>query len=346
MSHLLNSDNGYSNIKVFGGQNYLETPSLVCEEKDFALIQETSDTRDCMVCEVSYKEGKKEVIRNLVIGNKAKSGRARYNFETDKISSDNTVYPTIASFAYILLNNNIESTDLDITTTLTIDDYKVDSNIQKFKDTFCKEWKVKFKYGHLKNRECKFTINNNSTSAQGILGIWDYVLNDKGAIIKDIARKNILAIDIGFETTDICIMDKMTFDDARSSTITVGMSDYNNLIIKQINNKLGLRKSIEDMEANLILGTVGNYNISDIQNYYYNNLVKEIISQLTLVAPSMNEFTDIILLGGGAEKTHHLFQNMPGFNNIVKIHEPVLSNVRGGRKITKMAWGDRDYANL
>lgn len=343
MRFMLNSDNGYGNLKLYDGKKFIEIPSLVCNEEDVNVIQDVNDTIDNMIAEVKIITKDSIIVKNVAVGKKAKNGRARYNFSVNKIDSPNTVFPAIIGFAYLLLNRGVNDAILDITTTLTIDDFKYDENIKKFKEVFIKGWEVKFKYGHLKNKNCKILIEDNLTSAQGAVGIWDYVLNENSQIIKQIKGVKILGIDIGFETTDICVMDNMEFDDSRSFTIHVGMSDYNLKIVKEINNELKIRKTVEEMEQELKVGKIGNYTINHIQDKYYAKMTEEIIQAISGIIPSTIEFSDIILFGGGGYKTYNFFKQYDGFENIQLLDNPQLSNVRGSRKLAKLIWRGRNY---
>lgn len=338
MRVLLNSDNGYSNIKFYDGYNFEQIPSLVCSYNNINILQESSDTKNIMVAKVTEDNNGVLNIKKLVVGSKAIIGRAKYNFRANKVDLENNIYPTIIGFAYMLLNNNIEKANLDITTTLTIDDFKYSENIEKYKNVFCKKWEIEFLYGHLRGKKCKINIERNLTSAQCAVGIWDYILNDNLSLSKNVDK--ILGIDIGFETTDICIMDRMEFDDERSFTIPTGMSDYNQMVINEINNKYSLRKTLENMENDLKRGYIGKINIKNIQKKYYRKLVTEIKNAISFVAPSTIEFSDIILLGGGGIKTFDIFKSTREFKDIVLVKNPEKSNVRGSRKLSRLIWSD------
>lgn len=338
MRYLLNADNGYSNTKLFNGMNFEQIPSLVCNSDEVNIIQDSADTKDIMAAKVKSSSGGAMEIKEVIVGNKAKIGRAKYNFNVNKVDSPNTIYPTIIGFSYMLLNRNIYNAKLDITTTLAIDSFKYDNNIKKFEEIFCKDWEIEFLYGHLKGKKCKFTIERNLTSAQCAIGIWDYILNND-LKVKNKAEK-ILGIDIGFETTDICIMDNFEFDDEKSFTIPTGLSDYNQRIINEINNKYNLRKTLEEMEEELKKGYIGNIDISPIQTKYYKRLANEIKNAISMVAPSTIEFTDVILLGGGGIKTYNIFLSDKEYNRVKLVDNPEYSNVRGGRKLSKLIWRD------
>src|SRR5690554_685996 len=98
--YLLNSDGGYSNIKCYDGENLIEIPSLVCNEVDVKVIQDSGDTIDNLIAEVKCYDDISMKIKNVVVGKRAKYSGAKYDFSANKICNDNTIYPTIIAFAY------------------------------------------------------------------------------------------------------------------------------------------------------------------------------------------------------------------------------------------------------
>jgi cell division ATPase FtsA len=181
------------------------------------------------------------------------------------------------------------------------------------------------------------------TISQCSAGIWNFILKEDNTILKN---RKVLGIDIGFETTDIAIMNGISFEDANSFTLPVGISDYNQKIVQDLNNKFGVKKSLEDVDVFIKEGKFGNNDISNIINSNYKKLVKEVIDGITLVAPSTFEFTDIILMGGGGIKTIELFKDYEDFKNTILLDKPQLANVFGSRKLSKLVWRDRNYANV
>lgn len=339
MKHLMNVDNGYGVTKIFDGESTLEITSLYCSYDNIKILHEPSDTKDFLAAEIKCKSNTSLTTNKIVVGEKARNGRAKFNFNAE---IPNTIYPTLIGLAYLLINKGISETEVDLTTTLPIQDFKNNISIKRFKETFCKEWKIKFLHGNLKDKQCKIIITDNMTIAQCSAGIWDYVLKD-GKVLKD---RKILGIDIGFETTDIAIMNGLSFEDNNSITINVGISDYNQQIIDELNRKFRTKKSLEDADDFVRNNKFGNTDITNIINSIYRRLVKEIIDSTTLVAPSTYEFTDIILMGGGGIKTVELFREHEEFKNILLLDNPQLSNVLGARKLSKIVWRDRNYAGL
>jgi hypothetical protein len=336
----MNNDNGYGVTKLFDGESTLEIPTLYCNYENNLLLHEPSDTRDFLAAEIKSKSKNSMIVKKIIVGDKARIGRAKFNFKSDL---PNTLYPTIIGLAYLLLQKNITETELDITTTLNIDDFKNSRNIEKFKELFCREWTIKFLYGNLKNIECNIKITDNMTISQCSAGIWNFILKEDNTILKN---RKVLGIDIGFETTDIAIMNGISFEDANSFTLPVGISDYNQKIVQDLNNKFGVKKSLEDVDVFIKEGKFGNNDISNIINSNYKKLVKEVIDGITLVAPSTFEFTDIILMGGGGIKTIELFKDYEDFKNTILLDKPQLANVFGSRKLSKLVWRDRNYANV
>lgn len=334
MRNLLHSDNGFGKIKLFDECNYLDISSLVCKREDVKIIQEPYNTKDILIATVNGEE--------IVVGNKAVYGRARFNHQTDKISAPQTIYPTIIGFAFLLLSKNINSSTIDITTTLPID-LHTEKNISKFKNKLCKEWNIKFHYGHLRNKEVKFRIENILTSAQCSVGIWDYLLNNDARIIKPVINKKYLGIDIGYESTDVCVLDNLNPDSLRSKSLDIGVSDYNEKIVKEINDKFNMRKSVEEMEKELKLGRIGNTSIIDIQTKYYKKMVEEILNSISGFITTTIEFEDILIFGGGAYKSINIFRNIKGYERSIMPNKPEYSNVRGNSKLAKMIWKGREY---
>jgi hypothetical protein len=339
MKLLMNADNGYGVTKIFDGESTLEIPSLYCNYESNLILHEPSHTKDFLAAEIKSKSNNSLIIKNVIVGDKARIGRAKFNFKSDL---PNTLYPTMIGLALLLIQKNIPEAEVDITTTLTIDDFKNSININKFKEIFCREWSIKFLHGDLKDKECKIKITDNMTISQCSAGIWDYILNGNSLL----KNRKILGIDIGFETTDIVIMNGMVFEDNNSFTLPAGISDYNQKIIMEVNNKFGVKKSLEDADIYVRTNKFGNNDISNIITNNYKKLVKEIIDGITIVAPTTHEFTDIILMGGGGIKTLDLFREYENFKNIKLLNHPQLSNVFGSRKLSKIVWRERTYANI
>lgn len=340
---LLNSDGGYSNLKIFDGIRYYIIPSLYISAQNVK-PSNSIDSIDNMFVIIQENNSDGTIIqKEIVVGKRAIAGRAKYDFNSEKYNSLNTIYPSVVGFAYALLNKGINYAELDITTTLTIDDF-IDNNILSLEKGFLKEWKIKFLYGHLKGKECHFIIKRNLTSEQCAVGMWNHLIDNNNKIIKPIKNKKYLGIDIGFETTCVYIMEDGE-DDGRSQNFYIGMSDYNSKIIKEINHIYKLRKNLEEMESILIKKRIGNKDFSHISNKHYLNMTKEIINAISFISSSTIEFDEIFLIGGGAIPSYPFFKQNSEYSRIIISANPQIDNLIGAAKLSRLIWKDGGYIN-
>lgn len=334
MSYLFNIDNGYGNTKIFGGTSSLSIPTLL-KEGDIQLLNETS-TISNMVVLIDNK--------TYIVGDKAAKNRARYNHSANKFSSINNTIPSITSIAYILLKNNINNAEIDITTTLPIGIYTKE-NINEIANLFRREWEVTFLYGELKGKTCYIKINSNSTTAQSVGGTFDYIIQDNGKV-RPVKNVKYLTIDIGYETTDIAVLNNMELDENMSIPLDIGINDYDKKIVQEINKQFNMKKTVEELINEFKLGRIGAIDIKPIQYKYYKEMVEEIKASISGIITNTLEFEDIILIGGGTYRTLNIFKQDKDYNRIITIPDPEYSNVRGSRKLILMKKGVNYYVNI
>lgn len=169
----------------------------------------------------------------------------------------------------------------------------------------------------LKNKVYDFSINQAKVFPEGLGAFYSLALNNQGMVTNmDLAQGTVGIIDIGYKTTDVCLVDKMQFQDKDSLSLPLGMVEAYNLIYKRMAREEDLMpEEIEDTkdapEYELLA-----QQIQDKVNRLWGKRVK------------------VFLTGGGSYLLSKYFPGVP----VIKDAE--YANAVGFYKIAQMVYGE------
>lgn len=288
---IIGVDIGRGYVKATDLNKFIIFPSFVAEYRERNLENE-NDNYVITINNQSY-----------FVGELAKTEGGVREFVKNK--SEQNLLPLILT-ALNLFND----CNFDIVVGLPISDYKIQKEklIDKIKGTY----KTVFK-----NQEKNITINSVLPFPEGAGALWGLCLDTFGNFINpQFLEKRIGVIDIGYKTVDICLVNKLKYEDARSTSIPIGLHE----VYMQVYKRLSTTKDIlpEDIET---------------QEQYpeYQQLALKIESYINQLWKG--NIDEIYLCGGGAQMLQSYLKI-----NTKMLPNPIFANVVGFTKVGYWRW--------
>lgn len=186
------------------------------------------------------------------------------------------------------------------------------------------------KKGRGKYSDIKLNINKYKILPQGYGIAMDYLLNPQGKIHrKDIARKRILVVDLGFYTLNLLGLDKMEIM-KESTSVFLGVEKAYKLLRKYLLDTVGKAPAIYELDPFVISGTYEGVNIRPLIRKAFRALAIQIQNEID----GLNLSFDHYLIGGGAA-----FQVFDDICLPNKILFDQLAQIRGNEKVGVRLWG-------
>lgn len=153
-----------------------------------------------------------------------------------------------------------------------------------------------------------------------------------------ISNRQLMIIDVGGRTTDICLFKNRYIADVK--TVPIGMLNIYQEIVDHINTEYVESFILEDGEQILKEGLLINGEYKDI-NFIKPILIKNFNSIWKEVQLKFNTSAGYILLtGGGSEVLKKAFKNRLG-NNLLISDNPLFDNAIGFKKVGEALWLER-----
>ena len=153
-----------------------------------------------------------------------------------------------------------------------------------------------------------------------------------------ISNRQLMIIDVGGRTTDICLFKNRSIADVK--TVPIGMLNIYQEIVDHINSEYVESFILEDGEQILKEGLLINGEYKDI-NFIKPILIKNFNSIWKEVQLKFNTSAGYILLtGGGSEVLKKAFKNRLG-NNLLISDNPLFDNAIGFKKVGEALWLER-----
>ena len=153
-----------------------------------------------------------------------------------------------------------------------------------------------------------------------------------------IGKRQLLIIDVGGLTTDICLFKDKSIMDVK--TVPVGMLNIYQEIVDHINSKFVQNFKLEDGEDVLRDGLFINGEYKDI-SFIKPILVKNFNSIWKEVQLKFNTSTGYVLLtGGGSNVLRQAFKNRLG-NNLLISENSLFDNALGFKRVGESLWQER-----
>jgi plasmid segregation protein ParM len=175
------------------------------------------------------------------------------------------------------------------------------------------------------------------------------LLDDRGKVVnRELAGQKVGVVDIGFNTTDYILIDKLEYINRGSKTINLGISDCFRQIADKIRQKSGLTIDLYRLYHPLENGTIKlkgqNYNLSKIKEQVFMETAKVIANEVNQAWADDWDMDTIVLTGGGSSEMAEYIK--PLLNGTIILPEPGqdirANNVQGFMKYARHLWDIAD----
>ncbi len=191
----------------------------------------------------------------------------------------------------------------------------------------------------------RININRIRMIPQPMGSMLNLLMNERGQITeKDLAKKKVGVVDVGFKTTDFIIFDRLQFISRGSRTVDMGISDtfrtIANKVRKQVDVGLELYRLYDPVSQGLIKVRGQEMEIAEIRDQVYAQTAGELADEINQIwADDWDMDTVILTGGGGIELAKHLQPLIAG--NVIATSQEVdarLNNVQGYLKFARHLW--------
>lgn len=177
-------------------------------------------------------------------------------------------------------------------------------------------------------------ISDVEIAPEGAAAYYNLSLDNKNKI----GKRQLLIIDVGGLTSDICLFKDRAIIDVK--TVPVGMLNIYQEIVDHINSKYVENFKLEDGEEVLRDGLLINGEFKDI-SFIRPILIKNFNSIWKEVQLKFNTSNGYVLLtGGGSNFLKQAFKNRLG-NNLLISEDPLFDNAIGFKKAGESLWLER-----
>ncbi len=193
-----------------------------------------------------------------------------------------------------------------------------------------------------KPRERQIAIGNVHVVPQPFGTLYNRVLSPIGNLAdRDLARRTIGLVDIGFKTTDLAVADQMEFIDRLSSSTTTGMATAYAHIADRLRAEYRLDKENWEIDEIVAQGAVRiagkTSDISRLKAEAYERVARKVITDLESLWDYRDLDTILVTGGGGQALAEHL---LPRYPNIELVDGAPMANVRGYVKLARHFFGE------
>lgn len=191
----------------------------------------------------------------------------------------------------------------------------------------------------------RININRIRMIPQPLGSVLNLLMNDHGKIIdKDLSKKKIGVVDIGFKTTDFIIFDRLQFINRGSRTIDTGISNAFRTIANNIRKKcdvgLELYRLYDPMSEGVIRVRGVEFDIRDTRDQVYAQAAGKIADEINQLWANDWNMDTVVLTGGGAAELARHIQSLVAGNVIAPPADTDarLNNVQGYLKFARHLW--------
>jgi len=357
---LISCDFGYGITKIFNGvDDPLGIKSLVGDP--IGLIKFQTKIKE------SKKKGKYDLDwiscrypktdKRYFIGELARrqSAHVYYITDQDKLSYDSTKALIDTGIALMLpetVKNKPIPLALNVVTGLPVSQY-VKVQQEGLRKSLLGEHSIEFdwdrdnsfKHGY------KFKINEISIIPQPVGTFYNIILDNKGDFLPEyetLASGNVALIDVGYGTTDLCVLKGIEYIEKSSRSSNTAMSS----VFSYISSRLAEHSGIEipvwkiepvisgDSKEMLIRLEGKTYKLDNIYQQAIDAIFEELMAAAKGLWRTEHQIDTYIIMGGGAKPFAEKFKTTFGTKGSVIIaDDPVFSNVKGyykyGRRLFK-----------
>ncbi len=217
---------------------------------------------------------------------------------------------------------------------------------QRFIDILTGSHKITYNNSDGSGITKRINILNVKMMPQPLGSIFNILMNDNGQIVnKDLVKKKIGLVDIGFKTTDYTIFDNLQYIERGSLTMDTGISKSLNLIANKLRQESGVSIELYRLHDNFKNGVLSikgkEYNINNLREKVYKHAASSIASDINRIWSDDWDMEAIILTGGGCRELAAYLQPLID-GNVLPIDlsaDSRLNNVKGYYKFANHEWG-------
>ncbi len=194
----------------------------------------------------------------------------------------------------------------------------------------------------------RLNVNKVRMMPQPLGSVFNLLLDENGTIAnKELTKQKIGVVDIGFQTTDFSVFDKLRYVERGSSTTDTGISKMFGVIAKKLRADCGvsveLYRMYKAVETGFIKIRGKEYNISGLRDRVYAHAAGIIANEINRLWADDWDMDAVILTGGGSVELAKFLQPLID-GNVVPIPSNIdarLNNVQGYLKYGKFEWGQQ-----
>lgn len=355
MQKIAGIDVGNDSIKlaIDGSRDPIIVPNIIAPGYERLILQEEDSPLKALDVMVHSPSLAKDNQR-FFVGSLAMEHEDNMELEeTDnKAISDQSLVVTLTTLAYAgLMNqfqgssefNNPNEVEYVIGTGLPVRTYA--RFHKQFEDRLVGEHEVTFfSTPRLKNRRVRVIIKKAIVSIEGAAAMYNLATHDSLQVKDDEIYYGCIGVcEIGALTTDFPVIKRMNVDNHFSTGEQIGMANYLDLIIRDVEDAYGYTfpsriKLVQRIKSrNYIIQRIGEgqSDIKPIVDRYFNRAAQRIVD---LIKKRWKKYPDIqcfYVLGGGATALKPYLQDAAGSIRIRFVEDSELQNVFGYLKIAK-----------
>ncbi|MCU0560179.1 MAG: ParM/StbA family protein [Desulfobacterales bacterium] len=340
MQQVLGIDIGFGFTKATNGRSTIIFKSLSGEAADIQYWADFGESQPVDQIHVSI-DGKSYFIGELA---EQQSSAPTYTLDQDRLVAEYVRILALTA-AGLLIQNGMVNVPVNVVSGLPIGHFR--RHHERFRDLLTGHHAVAYHSPNGQSASKSIYINKVRMLPQPLGSILNLLMDDHGRITqREVAAQKIGVVDIGFRTTDFCIMDRLRHIDRGSRTIDSGMSKAFGLIAQKLQEKCGVAVELYRLYQAVEEGTIRMrgkaVNFSAIRDHVFEQLAAGIAGEIDRLWAHDWDIDMILLTGGGSrELARHLRPLIAG--NVVPLEphtDSRLNNVFGYMKYGRFIWGN------
>jgi plasmid segregation protein ParM len=217
---------------------------------------------------------------------------------------------------------------------------------QRLAKTLMGSHEITFRSIHGTHESRKFSIQKTKIIPQPLGSLLNLIMSERGAIVNErLTKQKVGVVDIGFRTTDFCLVDGLRYVERGSSTTNTGMARCFGVIAKKLREETGvdveLYRMYDAVEKGFIRIRGKEVSISKARDQLFENAARTIAGDMNRLWADDWDMDAIVLTGGGSTALLRYLQPLVTGNLIPGDPggDQRLNNVNGYFKYARHLWG-------
>ncbi len=197
----------------------------------------------------------------------------------------------------------------------------------------------------------RLNVNKVRMMPQPLGSVFNMLLDENGVIVnKELAKQKIGVVDIGFQTTDFSVFDRLKYVERGSSTTDTGISKMFGVIAKKLRADCGVNVELYRMYKAVETGFIKirgkEYNIVGLRDRVFAHSAGIISNEINRLWADDWDMDAVILTGGGSVELARFLQPLID-GNVLPVPSNIdarLNNVQGYLKYGKFEFGQPQAA--